>query len=368
MIKNYLWIFLLLNASLLQAQIYPEDGSSLLGTWNFGTKSLMLKNQGFAQAAEKEGIELRRVPFDYEYFQDISVWGDDGRLFIMAPMPADDRIMGNNITRGVMDDEDGFWRLTYLQAQVAERAGIPFKKMKWTFFEGGNAISGRFANGDTYIILENGALERTRNYYFWKTKIEISDEEAKELIAQDLEIKAENVFSVDMYQHLDLYMVALPGGRILLHDPLKALDALKLALQDDENSQEEQKRLLELIDYHENGRKPYSWSSYIERHYSDTLLSFLNKIEADLKDRFEVKRVAGIFDERTNFFNAFLGKNSHAKTFFITNHARGLKALERHWADLLREEGFEREHVHFVGGYGYGAGIDCAGAPAGKAI
>jgi len=346
--------------------IFPEDGSMPLKCWYTykGPGSNPAKTEA---ALAKEGIAVKDAGFDYEWIQDILFFAQDGKVLIQATdIPTGLLEKTASLTRGVFNNEDGHYVLTAYMPENAAGIDRNIRPLRWTVTEGGALITGRFLNGATYAIISKSVVDTAAEYYRYQTGKTISDEQAKALVAEDLGISPANVFPVAYYKHLDLVIFPLPDGRLLMHDPSKAVDTLRCVLASNPPAKEKArlKKMLTLYLKGFNGEKAIA-----PREQEN-----IDELAAQLKDHFRIVRVAGIFrevrnyansdmkyvGEYINFFNGFPARGQDGKLFAITNEAEGLTSLEAYWKSVLAKAGIDR--VYFTGQYAYGAGLDCRGA------
>lgn len=373
--------------------IFPEDGSLPMKAW-YANACAQHPTRAFDLAElrktlEAEGVALKDIKHCYDWIQDLSLFSANGKLILQADMPAEWEVLGD-LTRGIFND-DCVPTLQRLTPREAEALGLPYRVMEWTLLEGGDLISGRFSDGETYAILNARTLARTRAFHKHRAGRDLSEEKAKELVAADLGIKPENLFAVQLSGLLDLAISPLPGGKILVSDPKKAPDALRgLIAADPPKAQRE--RLSAMLDLYLNGyQRRYAKTAPADLAgkpmgpplfpNDETETRQLDAMAEALKGRFSVARAAGEFKEappgndgsgwgflgeRINFFNGVTAAGAKGEVFVATNRAEGLPALEGHWRKLLSEHGVKAERVHFVGKYSAGAGLDGAGAACGK--
>lgn len=358
--------------------IGPEDGNMLVRNWYYGNISDKDSEKQLRDIAVKEGFSLKPMNEYNEYIQDMAFFSESGELILNANMPLEDEIL-YGLTRNIFDNPDGVPELNVLTARNAKTINRPCRQMEWTFLEGGGVISGKLTNGETYVVITDDGIERTKAFWKQRNKTEISDEQAIALIAKDLGIKEQNVFSVPVKGHIDLVMMALPGGKIVLNDPSQTVSTLEEILKDESVPDVEKKRLRGIIKFYKDG---------FQRHFNDgrpmgTVLYPFRKdqqnelvhIEKRLKDRLEIIKVpgamrevtdmtnsTGTFSDQINFLNGFVGKNSKGEVFVITNRADGLSSLEKFWKKKLSTLGVQPEHVYFPGKYSMAQGVDCWGA------
>lgn len=374
--------------------VHPEDGSAPMGAWYYSARHAGRAADWSAlkDVLAEEGVALKDIGFGYDYIQDVALFTARGTLLLQAPMPEDEDILVG-LTMGVLDTEDGFARVRRMDADDAKRAGVPHREMEWTFLEGGEMITGRLADGSGYAVLSQSVISRTRLYYAHREGRELPEGGAEALIARDLGIPPENVFPVRASGHVDLVLTALPGGTVLIHDPSKVVPALDRMLAG-ELPPGERYRLEGIRTLYTDGYQPrYSRSAPPDIAgkpmgsplfpVRDHERKILDAMADELKGRLNVVRAAGAFKEledyanagpdsnkyvgdRINFFNGFVGANAQSSPFIVTNKGRGLSALEDHWRDIVSKHGVARDRVHFLGSYSMGAGLDCAGAPAGR--
>jgi len=377
-------IFLSFNSFALSS-LYPEDGSRRMGRWYYGYLAGPLMER-MAISLKKEGVELINFGFEQIYFQDVSLFSEDGSFVVQGLYPLDEDVLFGLPTE-VLDEEYALM-LTRVSEFFPEKLGISHRTMDWTIIDGGALITGKFKNGDDYAIIDQIAIVRVQALYKYIEGKEISKEFALKLIAKDFNMKSENLFPVTSSGHLDITMMALPGGVILLNDSKMVPEALKNFLKRLTRKQRKRetdiKRISGIIELYKEGQqryyntgKPMGDPRFPNSDYEILELDIIEKI---LENRFKVIRVPGVFKELTeyvnmsgsyyignfiNFFNGFLGKNRLQETFVITNSANGIDLLEDFWKDILIKNGISNEHIYFSGSYSNGAGIDCMGSGAG---
>ena len=371
--------------------VFPEDGSLPMRTWYHGSLfgTGRPSDQAVAAALAAEGVRMQSLGFDYAYAQDIALFSRGGSLLLNADMPADGDIL-SGLTRGVGNIDDGEMNVTRLEAGHAARLGLPQRSMKWTFLEGGEMVSGRYADGRPYAILSQNIIRRAQGFYKLQTGKVLDEKSALILVGADLGISPEDLFPVTAGKHLDLVLQALPGGVILLSDPGQTVPTIERILAGN-IPEDERLRLLAMRELYINGyQNRYSKSAPedirgkplgpVQMPDNDDSLRLLSAISRSLASRLRVVRVAGVFKEalpyannppdasglyiadEIDFFNGFVGRGPGGNLFVITNQARGLSALQSYWRDALAARGVAPERVHFVGDYSHGAGIDCEGA------
>ena len=365
-IISFLFLTFFTSESFSQG-LYAEDGSMPMHVWYHGENldRHVIDGNLFKQHLEREGVSLKSLNYPYDWVQDLSLFAADGSFLLMAPFEFDEDYC-YGLTMGIFDDESGYPHIKRLRPEQAEKLNLKTRQMQWTFVEGGEMISGQFANGETYAIASSDVLQRTLYDYHQRFQKEISPDEGKELIAKDFQIKKENLFFVESYEHLDLNIMAIPGGKILINDPKLVPETIKNIISQQKLNFLEEKDLLGIKNYYEN---IYLLDAYQGRQ----LMRMLDKIEKDLESRFKIIRVAGKFlgpqyytwggaRDRINFLNAFLGKNPQGNVFVFTNSAQGLHTLEKYWRKILNKFDIQDEHIYFDGNYSSGAGLDCLGA------
>lgn len=363
----------------VEAALFPEDGSRVMRAWytSFEAGSV---SAGLKAALAAERVELRDIKFNYSWIQDISLFGADGGLVLQADAPGDilEQLW---LTTGVLNTEDGFPSLTALTDADAQGLKTPYRRMAWTFVEGGGLITGTLPGGAPYAITTPSPVKGARLFYARRKGVELSEAAARALVAEDLRVAPENLFIVNAPGHLDLIITPLPGGVLLLSDPARTAGALKEILAAGPTAGEKA-RLESMLKLYTEGWQPVYASGQPmgarQFPYSAQDLKVLDAVEAALAGRFKVERTAGAFKElqayanskdnfyvadRINFFNGFTGLSADGGVFQLTNGTRGLPALEAYWRALLAGHGAAR--AYFPGSYGSGAGVDCTGAPAG---
>jgi len=376
--------------------VFPEDGSQALAAWysSYRWAEDTVDLHVLSALLKAEGTALADTRFDYAWTQDVALFTANGTLLLQAPMPDDPDILVG-LTEGVLNRKGGLIRTKRLTAQDARRAGLAFRRMRWTFVEGGELITGRYRDGRTYAIMDRDAAERTRAFHFEQTGKEISETRARALVAKDLGIEPADLYFVDSgAEHLDTVMMALPGGRLLLQDSRLSAAVLRSLLR--ERPPREEKRLLaKMLRQYETRKRPDP-ALGLRKHQAPPSrqrlcpydpaweAAWLDGLEAALRPRFRVIRVAGSFKslpdrdggsgadeegactDEANFLNGFLAADRTGRLSAFTNAAHGLPSLERYWREVLKEHGIPGHRVHFLGTFDEGAGLDCAGALSGE--
>lgn len=352
--------------------LFPEDGSMGMKKWYFAPEVSELRNQevqSIVEAFRKEGVKAINFSFDYEYIQDIAMFDQKGRFVFQAPIVEDFRYT-NSLTSGVANEEYGYPKVLRVTEEHIKKQGIKQGRILPMFLEGGGVITGRFANGEDYLITTESRFQSNFSWYKDSRKPDASSQDAMEYFAKSLGIKVNNLFVLPAKigtTHLDLYMKSLPGGVLLLDDPQQALKVLEQVYK-----QSKSKSILNRI----QAQKDFEASTKYQYRVSKMKLAY-----EFLKERFTVIRVAGQFaslqdqrsydgkitgtylSEDTNYFNGVSAIKADGSQFFIGNFAPNSPSLDEYWKDVLESVGVKRSQIHFPVRYAFGAGIDCLGAP-----
>jgi hypothetical protein len=353
----------------------PEDGSAEIGRWYYSQKSSFFMNQNDGALAalravgEEHGFEVTDVGVFYPWMQDLLLFDSRGRFVPQAAYPdfatgsAEEIFHG--LTLGVYSEDGGLLRFpTTAAALLAPLAPA----MQSTLIEGGALISGRRASGAPYAILERDALVRARAYVLRESGLEASDATLHTLLAKDLGVRSEDLVLIDSDRHLDLFMLAMPGERILVHDHREVIRTLKSLLESGQVPSSEISRVTSLLAAHERGMRG---ELYHQNEVYDTAAAQLRTAG------FEVLRVAGDFSElgasvgesHINFMNSFHGTDPAGRHWMVSSPAAGLTSLETFWRQLitgLARHDLTSTSVYFVGAYTPGSGMDCTGAVAAR--
>ena len=366
-------------------RLFPEDGSIPMAAWYTDMRRAL--SPGLKAALAGEGVELRDMKFHYDWVQDIALFSRSGALVLQAEMPLE-ILKDMGLTMGVLNDDE---LLTAVSETSAADIGAAYRRMKWTFLEGGALITGSFSDGSPYAIVTPAPVEGARKLYQDKTGTGIDAAQARRLVAEDLGVTAENLFVIPASRHMDLFISPLKGGTLLLSDPSKTTGVLKQLLAGRLPALERE-RLSGILELYEKGYQPvYSATAPPDIAgkpmgsrqfvYDNYETGMLDAVERALSGRFKIVRAAGVFLEigsyansaegryirdGINFFNGFTGSGRAGNLFQITNGASGLTALENYWRSVMAALGVAPERVYFPGSYGFGAGLDCQGAPSGK--
>lgn len=332
-------LFCLFGASLEARSLFPEDASHVVKAWYFSSENRHYKNKTvwtqLEMISKKHNFELINIGPSYEWSQDSLLFDEQGSFLITPPIEDSSFLDGISlgISRSWEEDPD---RIPFRITQEFPFRFHSYRQLNLAFVEGGNLISGRFVNGEPYVIVEERVVSRAQKYIKAMKGIVISYKEAREAIAEELGVQPSRLYEIRSNKHLDLLMMPLPGGIILLHDPNKVPFVLESVAKLNSSP----------ID-------PYSFAN-----------DQLNAIENQLSDDFKIVRVAGAFEDlQINFFNGFQGRDEKGNYWQVTNSAKGLKNLEEYWEATVKAHlPNENVSLYFPGIYSYGAGIDCSGA------
>lgn len=351
----------------LSSPLYPEDGSLPLNKWFYsgGTSGPKIPSDilhDIESAFRAEGVEP--IVFNnYAWMQDILFTNQRGEFVEMANLPANADYF-NDVTMGVFESYGSYGELTRVSGSDFSPYKMKVEKLELTFLEGGATITGKFENGEDYILLNESRLKDLNNAHKDLIDKDASVESTKRFIADELKIKTSNIFIIPSQfggEHLDLFIKALPNGVLLIDDPSLHLEVAQKYLDKNSNI------LKNIKSYAELDR--YQWNR--ERYQKK--IDFVTEY---LRPRFKVHRVAGRFfqfyknihgvetsQELINFFNGVSGINPKGRPFFITNRANDAQGLQTYWVETLKEFGFQTENIHFPGIYSNGSGLDCMGTP-----
>ena len=343
--------------------LHPEDGSARVTHWTIANRGAtgIFDYVAFRAGMKREGIQLRILAdIPNSYLQDLGFMSDDGGWVSNANYPS---VLGNDalfegLTMNVANEE---WGPVFVSPDRATQGGMRVnRQMKITFAEGGALISGRRASGTPYIIAEESVIDRAIAF------AGLSRANTIQQVAEDLGVLEQDLILVSSGKHLDLLMLATPGGKILLSDPRLNPSLIAEALTLSKKTQERHE-LFQLKATSESLLTSNTWEGQSLR----TTLQSLDEMERVLKQAgLEVVRIPGSIPDPShdrhwiNFFNGFLGRNASNQLFFFTNSTRGLPSLETAFSRLLATETkIDPDRVYLVGSYSDGAGIDCAGVP-----
>ena len=338
--------------------LFPEDGSQKIGTWYYSYRHMP---EGVIQAFEKEGARATRLKYPYFYLQDISVFDDQGAFLFQGPSVG----YGSDLTMGVYEKMGSYSETK--RVSWTDITGIISNtgQLNLAFFEGGGLISGRFANGEAYVIMNYMRYDHLK--YAADFPVETQEElnAYHQALAKDLRVKPENLIVIRdprfINQHLDLYIKALPNGVLLIDDPTQALNVLNtLQVQ----SPESQKALDLMKVFYTSDRFKDRRQRY-EDHIQgvkESLQKYFKVVSVPARF-FSVEAENGNFEDHVNFLNSVSSINSENKNYFITNRSPLVPELEDFWAQKLKPFGFAAQNIHFVGSYSDGAGLDCYGVP-----
>ena len=368
-ILNFLFIF----SSAGAVTLFPEDGTLEIKKWYYSPNeiSYVYKDEDHfddvLNAFRSVNIEPINT-FIGHFFQDIGLFDIDGNLVLQhVPIysPSSGAIHSydryfSGFTMEVFTPPD--WGDNYivnlLRPDDARSLGLGFKELRTTFIEGGATISGRFNNGDDYVIVNHSTYLGMKYYFEDTISRNISESQVIEIIERELSLKAGNFIYLKGTSsiHLDTIMKALPGGKILLDDPNLKVE------------------LLQRLKASSNNEVISNYLNYESDHLNTFQNKALFKAYEQLKDRFDVYRIPGAFTRMKtsngfsyplkdiNFFNGVSGSYNDSQ-YFITNKASLVPELEAFWTGELVKLGFDKSLIMYPGVYRGNAGLDCLGSP-----
>lgn len=350
--------------------LFPEDGSMPISKWYYsggktGPKIPPSIISDIESAFLSEGIQPIVFPH-YEWMQDILFIDQNGDFLELASFATIGRYF-DDLTLGVFEDEGWSSKINKLR----EIEFSPFlqdneiKKLNHTFLEGGATISGKFASGENYLITYQERFDRLILAGKERNKT-LNDEQIMSLILEELNLKASNLFLIPQTagsEHLDLFMKAMPNGVLIIDDPFARGEILTSLLESTQNNEYQK-----MLNFEIDPNLVYKRNTYLKK------IRIVNEI---LKDRFKIISFSGRFfqneptsigsiytRELVNFFNSVSGSNQ-SNSYFVTNKAHKAPELEAIWSEFLKENfAIEAQHIHFVGEYSGGSGLDCMGTSA----
>lgn len=362
---------LFVKASLANSPgLFPEDGSMPISKWYYsggktGPKIPSGVISDIESAFRSEGIETIVFPH-YQWMQDILFIDQNGDFLELADFSTIGRYF-DDLTLGVFEDEGWSSRINKLR----EKEFSPFlqdneiKKLNHTFLEGGATISGKFASGENYLITYQERINRLIMAGKERNKA-LNNEQIMSLILEELNLKASNLFLIPQTagsEHLDLFMKAMPNGVLIIDDPFARGEILTSLIENTQNDE-----FQKMLNFETDPNLVYKRNTYLKK------IKIVNEL---LKDRFKIISFSGRFfqneptsfgsiytRELVNFFNSVSGSNQ-SNSYFITNKADKAPELETIWSEFLNQNfGIETQHIHFVGEYSGGSGLDCMGTSA----
>ncbi len=348
--------------------LFPEDGTGRVGRWYYSQESSYIMNrpgvlESMQSVAREHNFTLYDVGQYYTWMQDLLLFDVNGDFVAQAKYPfqfwyfgSDDLFRG--LTMGVFSEDGGLNRVSEIEASRWTNVA---RTMESTLVEGGELITGIRKNGEPYAIIDRLALSRAQVYYNREKKKNYSESKVHELVAKDLGVSPKNLIPLKAPQHLDLFMLAMPGEKILIQDHRKVAPLIDELIAKGEVPITEVARLNTIADSHrtENLKEVM--------HYNDLYDDMAKTLELS---GFDVERIAGDFsglipwgekltEKYINFFNSFHGTDERGVHWMVTSPAGGISSLESYWRELLKGV-----RVHFVGHYTSGMGMDCTGAMA----
>ena len=353
--------------------LFPEDGSQAIGKWYYSEKEIRYlyeddkEWEGVLNAFESEGIQPINTRMG-SFFQDLAFFDKEGRLTLQhfpkrqSGDAHEYREYFGGFTQEVYMpwDWDHEEEVNLLTKESSKKLGLESIQLKYAFIEGGATITGKFKNGDDYLLINESSLISIHKYYKDKISEDITKEEVLRLLEQDFSLRPGNfiVLNGTSSHHLDTFIKALPEGRILVDSP-----DIKISLLKD---------LMSKTNNPEIGKYLKGEQELINQDHYD--YKVIRRAKKQLDERFEVIDVAGVFsrvtpinghDQRVtdvNFFNGVSGSNESGG-YFITNKAKVAPELEKAWKEQLKSKGVPFDRYHFVGKYKGAAGLDCMGSP-----
>jgi hypothetical protein len=351
--------------------LFPEDGSQKITKWYYSEKELPYLYQNnewdeVLEAFEKEDITPINTKIG-SFFQDLGFFDTKGNLLVQH-FPLNYQNDDNRYEAYFKGfTQEIFVQVEYGQAPIVnflssedlKAFDVQSRTLKDTFIEGGASISGKFANGEDYLLVNHSAYLGLKTYFQDRYGEKITEQEIKKKIESDLNLKTGNfiVLVGTSHIHLDTFMKALPNGNLIIDAPAEKIALLEKLYRETQNP--------EIL-------------NYLDVEKSKTNFFYRNAIKKTKKilaKRFKIKDIPGVFSRKIkmngsfwetkdiNFFNGVSGKNNSGDSFFITNAAVDVSELEDFWQKNLESYGFLKNHVHFVGRYKGNAGLDCMGSP-----
>ena len=364
-----LLITLCASAFSMQYSLYPEDGSVEMNYWYYsgGQSGPQIKKEvieDIEKAFRSEGVEP--VVFaNYSWMQDILFFDEVGNFVELANLPLNEEYY-DGLTMGVFESFGwGSAELTRVSGDDFFPYDKKVKSLSLAFLEGGATITGKFANGESYLIAYESRFNGMAKAYRDLMSNSADTEEIHNYLANDLNVKPENLIFIPTKagsEHLDLFMKALPGGVILIDDPSRRVEVASSALKNSSSN-----TLNNIMAYEEGDN--YSWQ---KNNYKKKI----NLVTSLLEKKFKIISITGRFfeyftnvngvttgQELINFFNGVSGVNKQGNPFYITNMAENDPELEDYWSKELSVLGFDSKNIHYPGEYSNGSGLDCMGSP-----
>ncbi len=353
----------------MQNSLYPEDGSVEMNYWYYsgGQSGPQIKKEvieDIEKAFRSEGVEP--VVFaNYSWMQDILFFDEVGNFVELANLPLNEDYYGG-LTMGVFESFGwGSAELTRVSGSDFSPYDKKVQNLSLAFLEGGATITGKFANGESYLITYESRFNGMAKAYRDLISNSADSEEIHNYLANDLNLKPENLIFIPTKagsEHLDLFMKALPGGVILIDDPSRRVEVASSALKNSSSN-----TLNNIMAYEEGDN--YSWQ---KNNYKKKI----NLVTSLLEKKFKIISITGRFfeyftningvttgQELINFFNGVSGVNKQGNPFYITNMAENDPELEDYWSKELGALGFDSKNIHYPGEYSNGSGLDCMGSP-----
>lgn len=351
--------------------LFPEDGSDKIRNWYYSEKEIPFfykENNSFQDVVDtfkKVGINPVNAKTG-SFFQDLAFFDKDGRL-ILQHFPVDytrgseyEKYFKGFTMEIFMPPEwpGGEYEVNLLIESDAKNLGIEHYQLENVFIEGGATISGRFKNGDDYVIVNHSTYLGLKAYF--KDKFNgITENEMMSKIEEELSLKPGNFIYLKGTSsiHLDTIMKALPNGVIMLDDPSKRVHILKELEKESLNP-----NIKDYLEYEQKNTNSFKDNAR-------------KKAYLQLKDRFKVIQIPGVFTRYeklgfmsrpmtdVNFFNGVSGFYE-GKHFFITNKSELVPELEVYWTRELTKLGIDEDYIFYPGVYRGNAGLDCFGSPA----
>lgn len=368
-----IWVCVLMAWSLptlasVQAPLFPEDGSQRINSW-FYSKYEVEKSysepdsfEAVKRAFAKHAVKVVGVDKKFDWLQDILFFDQRGNHLVLKD-PGHGESFYGGLTGGVFSYEGpGYFDLKMFRAKDMPFKSVNSIPLKYSLFEGGGLISGKFKNSEDYVIVTHDRFQSVKYFIESQLQREISFQEAKEIVAKDLKLFAKNLFVLPSKvsgRHLDLYIKALPGGVLLIdRDEDEKQDFLESLYTETKDQS-----LLSFLEYYRTKRDHfYNYSlpiavEFLSEHFE------IHRLYGEFRN---IERISGYarVAKNINFFNGVSGVDPYGRSFYITNRAEASKILQSQFSNALSAFGFEESNIHYVGHYYLGgAGIDCLGVP-----
>lgn len=211
-------------------------------------------------------------------------------------------------------------------------------KTSRSYLEGGNVLTGTLTDGSGYALVGRDSLAVTRAVLDAGSGTEVSQQQALDIVAADLGLRAANVHPVEQGGafHIDMHLTAVAPGTVVLNDAEKAFMLQEAWLREDHQAERPADLAPDagLLSRWGHSIKMRLWrgrGQKLERQLeamqqaAGERAARENEVLVDLRAAgLKVHRLAGCFvypdnptRDASNFLNARFGVNEQGQRFYI---------------------------------------------------